>query len=196
MKWELYQLILLSCIMFMQSSKVWSLHVEWRRGEPADRNVCCVLCCRLQPFITGQPSKKLAVETVSCCRSSSSPLLFVSVTRSITAPFTPPPPTPFALNRRTLSHPVNHSDREVPASTHLSSCGIFQLFFFSLDYPELGLFYTFLIINKSHAQTPSTPNWLSATSLLVSTDDMQQWTEPAGDCLILFCGVIISHYCY
>lgn len=44
----------------------------------------CGLCCRLQPFITGQPSKKLAVEQVSR-RSSSSHLLFVSVTRSLTS---------------------------------------------------------------------------------------------------------------
>lgn len=39
-----------------------------------------VLCFRLQPFISGQSNKRLAVETVSC-PSSLSHLLFVSVAR-------------------------------------------------------------------------------------------------------------------
>ncbi|XP_010792323.1 transcription factor IIIB 90 kDa subunit-like [Notothenia coriiceps] len=27
--------------------------------------LCCCLCCRLQPFITGQPNKKIALEQIS-----------------------------------------------------------------------------------------------------------------------------------
>lgn len=52
---------------------------------------CCCLCCRLQPFISGQPNKKLATEQVSF-HSSSLHLLFLSDTLVLYNPRCPAAP--------------------------------------------------------------------------------------------------------
>lgn len=88
-----------------------------RRSSTWRSRLCVLLCFRLQPFISGQPGKKLAVEKVS--RLPSPPLLFVSVTFFIAEAY---------AHARTHAHLRN---RSVSRSITFTSLSLLFAFSFS-----------------------------------------------------------------